>query len=666
MQETNPGSSSTAQLQERIRQLEQQVAERDRQILRLNQEVENAHELLAQVGDAADAGIFMRLDYQSNVIYLSDQLFQVLGYRPGGFPATIDAYLERVHPEDADLVREKIRELQASPTTVRYDFRFRAATGDYAWMRARLKSLPDEQNRPVRTVGSILRIHALKTLEERLRQANRKLKSALQSSALVIRGVGVGVWEWPDINSPVLIVSDRMYGMLGYEPGGFAPTMDDFIHLVHPDDRDRLLDRIRQHLEKNVPFEVEYRVRHKTGQYIWLLGSGDTQRDEQGRVLQFAGSIMNIHQEKMLEDELRRTNDNLLEAVTRLNLVVSGVDVGIWDWPDVRKEEIRISSRMRRMLHLGPEDRITTFDDLLKLVHPDDHDTFLETFYGHFYEGSSLWVEYRSLTDGRYRWFRATADSLRNEEGKALRTAGSLQDIHDRKMGEIKLNQLNKELEDLVYSVAHDLRAPVRHISSFVEIMIEDVGEELNDIGRNYLNNIARAATKLGKMIDDLLQVSRNQRLPLRIVEVDTHAMVENVLEMLRRQEKEDRVIQVGLQPLPRVISDPTLLEQVFQNLLSNALKYTRQQPEARIRIYAESRTSEIWFTVEDNGSGFDMKYYDKLFKFFHRLHTDEVFEGTGIGLANVSRIMERLGGRVWAKSRPGEGAAFTFSLPIG
>ena len=227
------------------------------------------------------------------------------------------------------------------------------------------------------------------------------------------------------------------------------------------------------------------------------------------------------------------------------------------------------------------------------------------------------------------------------------------------------LQAANKELEAFSYSVSHDLRAPLRHIDGYAALLSKSAGEALSDKARRYLQTISDSAKQMGQLIDDLLVFSRMGRQDMLRTTVNLDQLVKTVLHDLRL-DLQGRTISWTMHPLPNVSGDPVMLRQVFLNLISNALKFTATRPETKIEIGAVRRNSgEAEVFVRDNGVGFDMQYVNKLFGVFQRLHRNDEFEGTGIGLANVRRIIHRHGGRTWAEGAPNQGATFYFSLPL-
>jgi signal transduction histidine kinase len=225
-----------------------------------------------------------------------------------------------------------------------------------------------------------------------------------------------------------------------------------------------------------------------------------------------------------------------------------------------------------------------------------------------------------------------------------------------------RLEAVNRELEAFSYSVSHDLRAPLRHIDGFAGLLSKHAADRLDNKGRRYVQVISDSARRMGRLIDDLLAFSRAGRTELAPRETDHAALVADVVRELDAAATVP--IDWHIEPLPVARCDPALFRQVWLNLIGNAVKYSSRVSAPRISIGAAAEGGEVVFHVADNGAGFDMKYAEKLFGVFQRLHTDAEFEGTGIGLANVRRIVSRHGGRTWAEGRVGAGATFYFTLP--
>jgi signal transduction histidine kinase len=226
-----------------------------------------------------------------------------------------------------------------------------------------------------------------------------------------------------------------------------------------------------------------------------------------------------------------------------------------------------------------------------------------------------------------------------------------------------QLEAANKELEAFSYSVSHDLRAPIRHIAGFVELLMQNTAQTLDEKSARYLNIISNSTKHMGHLIDDILSFSRMGKAEMKKSPVNLDQIVKEAMNELQTEMK-GRDIAWNINSLTEVPGDPAMLKLVWVNLINNALKFTCTQPQARIEIGWDDNKDELIFYIKDNGVGFDMTYADKLFNLFQRLHRKEDFEGTGVGLANIRRIIQRHGGRTWAEGKVDEGATFYFSLP--
>lgn len=236
--------------------------------------------------------------------------------------------------------------------------------------------------------------------------------------------------------------------------------------------------------------------------------------------------------------------------------------------------------------------------------------------------------------------------------------------IQEKEKRTVELEEVNKELESFSYSVSHDLRAPLRAISGFSEVLAEDYIQQLDEEAQMYFSEIIRNASKMGELIDNLLEFSRLSRQDIFRRTININEIVGSIGAELKKLEPK-RKIDLHIQELPEVEGDKNMVKQLFFNLVSNAFKYTSKKENAIIEIGSYPRNREQVFFVKDNGAGFDPRYYNKLFGVFQRLHSSIEFEGTGVGLAIVQKIATKHGGEVWAEGKVGEGACFYVSLPV-
>ena len=279
--------------------------------------------------------------------------------------------------------------------------------------------------------------------------------------------------------------------------------------------------------------------------------------------------------------------------------------------------------------------------------------------------------------DGSIRYLHVQGKPVLDDAGRVVRLVGTVQDITERKRADEAIQALNKELSSRVeevaavnkelegfsYSVSHDLRAPLRAIHGYSRMLLEDYADRVDGEGKRFLEVISNNTQRMGQLIDDLLDFSRLGRKSLIMAPLDMEGLVKQICEEAKMTAT-DRKIEFRIAPIPPAHGDAAMFRVVFGNLVSNAVKYSKGRDPAIVEIGGWPEGKETVYFVKDNGVGFQMEYAHKLFGVFQRLHTAQEFEGTGVGLALVQRIVQRHGGRVWAEGRVGAGATISFALP--
>ena len=381
-----------------------------------------------------------------------------------------------------------------------------------------------------------------------------------------------------------------------------------------------------------------------------------------GEIIGMQGIFWDITEQKRAQEELAASRE-------RFALAVRGSTDGIWDW-DIGTDEIYFSSRFKRLLGYSYDELEDRFEEWEKRMHPDDRDMALAAFENHLKYESPFDVEYRlRCKEEHYRWFRVRGLAVRNAEGKATRMAGSISDITKRKEAEAQLRartedleRSNRDLEQFAYIASHDLKEPLRMISSYVQLLEHRYADQLDVDARDFISFAADGAKRMKRLIDGLLEFSRIGTHGRELAPTDSDAVLEETLANLEVliQEKD---AQITHDSLPMVLADPVQLGQLFQNLVGNGLKFSKGNPQ--IHISAERRRSDgRWtFFVTDNGIGLDPEHAEKIFQIYQRLHSRGDYEGTGIGLAVCRKIVERHGGEIGVKSELNKGSTFHFTM---
>ena len=455
----------------------------------------------------------------------------------------------------------------------------------------------------------------------------------------------------------------------------------------------RLLGYERRELLELSVWDVTHGLDEETYHHTWAEFTGNGAQEGEYQVVTRDGrtieveyrAVANILPGKHLSilrsiSQKRKAERELHESEARFSAALTIAQLGTFEW-DLRTGAVTLDDRSREIFGFAPDEG-THAQEVFDRIDPDDFPRVFAEAQASQRDASRLETEYRiHLPDGTLRTIVSISDVLPGPGGEPERLFGVFSDVTERKEAEEALAQardtleervrerttelarLNEELESFNYSVSHDLRAPLRALDGFSRVLEEDYGDVLDGTARGYLRRIRAGAERMGRLIDDLLRLSRLSRRPMQRQRVDLSALAERIVGELRMAEPQRRV-EVRIQPGVMAEGDPGLLEIALENLFKNAWKATRGREEARIELGAGGADEgpEVFF-VRDNGVGFDMRYSGKLFVPFGRLHSASEFDGTGIGLAIVQRIVHRHGGRIWAEGRPGEGAAFFFTL---
>jgi len=470
-------------------------------------------------------------------------------------------------------------------------------------------------------------------------------------------------------------VDPRLYPLLGMsesEEKGLG-----WLERIHPDERDNAVDTWKRSLESGDEFRIEYRLQAHDGTYRWFVARARPELGPDAKPVRWVGTLDDVHTEVETRQKL------VLEQVRLAKMAAASPQMlySFWSSADGSRAAFPYASpAFLNLFGLDAAELAKDAESFFRLGNPEDAPAV----------GASVQISARDLSHWRQQW-RAMAPKLgeiwleahsmpvREPDGSTT-WHGMVSDITERRRQEKELRELNinleqrvaertlelelanRELEAFSYSVSHDLREPLRAVNGFSQAVLEDYAELLPPEGRQHLAAIREGALRMGQLIDDLLAFSRLGRQPLKRRTVDVHSIVDECVKRLVVAEGGRARVHIG--ELAPCEADPALTQQVFANLLSNAFKYSRKRDDPEIEVRStRDDAGNVVYSVRDNGAGFDMKYASKLFQVFQRLHRTTEFEGTGVGLAIVHRIVSRHGGRVWFDATPNQGATFFFTL---
>lgn len=474
------------------------------------------------------------------------------------------------------------------------------------------------------------------------------------------------IWE-TNMDGVYTYVSPQIEKLLGYSIDEIIFTSP-FTYTI--DDEKSEVKTISDSIVKaGTPFNsLVNKYRHKNGNIVYLETSGVPFFDENGQLSGYRGISRDITEHKINEITISRFKK--IFDLANFGTVITNTSY-----------EIEYVNRYFAEIH-GFENK-NLIGKQVSIFHTTDQFIQVQEYSEKLIEKGQLdSIEIMHHHQSGYDFpMLMNALVLYSEKGEPELLVATALDITDRKLAEHEIQNLNthlehrvmertaqlqaanKELEAFSYSISHDLRAPLRHIDGFINLFLENKKTELTDEEMSYLNIVTQSAIEMGELIDALLSFSRLNRAEIQRVQIDSATMINQLLKYFKEEFKTRKIQFITNELLP-LFGDYNLIRQVWMNLISNAIKYTRKKDIALIEIGSYQLVSETVFFIKDNGAGFNMKYKDKLFGVFQRLHKPREFEGIGIGLANVNRIISRHGGNCWAEGELNIGATFYFSLP--
>jgi PAS domain S-box-containing protein len=642
-----------AELREQVKALESPETERKWAA----EAIEKREERYAELADLLPQTVF-ECDRNGQITFVNRGFFDAFGYTRADCDTRLNI-VQLAAPEDWDRARKSLQKVLAGEEIREAEFTALRKDGQPFPVLVFARPIVRE-NMPVGCRGFVVNITRRKRVEETLRRSEQRYRTYVDVTkqfAWVTDANGQIVEDVPALR--------RFTGQTYEEVKGQG-----WSKAVHPDDVQHTLAAWSEAVSKRTMCEMEYRMRRHDGVYRIVLDRSVPILSDEGQVLEWVGTCMDITERKEEEAKLR-------ESESRFR-AIANYTYDCECWFDVYGKLLWINAAVFHLTGYTVEECMAMADFPLPVIHKEDRDRVAMLFTRAMQGTSANDEEFRiRCKDSSLKWAAVSWQPIYDVDGSPLGHRSSVRNITDRKRAEEKVRELNQELAQRVrelkstneglktftYSLSHDLRTPLVALRGFSQRLLEKYASLLDEKGRRYLKVINANARQMEVLIADLRAFLSSGRKMLKASHIRMGDMVQGIFHQLRASHP-NRTIQLNIKSLPDAKGDEAMIRNVLTNLLDNAVKYSRLGDVTVIEVVGWIENERTVYYVKDNGIGFPMEQADKLFEAFERLHTREDIEGTGLGLAIVKRIIRRHGGDVWAEAKAGEGATFYFSIP--
>ncbi|MAN85428.1 MAG: hypothetical protein CL555_00720 [Algoriphagus sp.] len=502
-------------------------------------------------------------------------------------------------------------------------------------------------------------------LSKQVEETTKELLLSNQRFELATKATSEIIWDW-DMEKDYTYRSENFERLLGYSQEESFNNDKIWKSIIHPEDYNEVESNLKKALDSSAEkWSQEFRVKKSDGQYLFIVDKGLIIRNKKGKAIRMIGSTQDITARKKAETDLA-------DQRQRLTNVIEGTGAGTWEW-NVQTGETQYNETWANIIGYTLEELAPlSIQTWIDFAHPEDleqsNQELEKCFRG---ETESYESECRMKhKDGRWVWVldRGKVFSW-TKDGKPLMMFGTHVDITEKKLREeeikrtnLQLQSANEELKSFASVASHDMKEPLRMISSFLQLLEKMYENVLDEKGIQYIRFAVDGSKRLSQLIDDMMEYAQIGFDPSKLSKVDLNSVVEEVIQLKQKVIEENNAI-VEVSPLPDILGIRSPIKSVFINLISNALKYQKKNVQPVVKIYSTKEGSDYRITVEDNGIGIDKEYYQKIFNIFKRLHTKDEYPGTGIGLAICKKVVSQHGGKIWLDSEPGKGSTFHFLL---
>ena len=625
--------------------------------------------------DSAELGTF-ELNVKTNHMVLSGRYLHIFGYKSQSNLTHADM-LGKIHPEDR-AKRDSAIEEGLQTGLLNYGMRIFGENGNIKWISVKGKVFYDDEGKPENLLGTIMDVTENTINQEKITNANRTLALAMEAATL-----GSFELDLATRKSNFNDICKKNYGF----PLDADVNLDMVLSKVHPDDKPYMQNAMRTALDNNVQYTAEYRIFYDEETINWISSSGKGVYDKDGKAIRLVGVNANVTKRKKAEEELSL-------SLEKFRLLADIMPQFVWTG-DIAGNLDYFNQSVYDYSGLSP-DQIQA-DGWLQIVHPDDREENIQKWFDAITTGTDFIFEHRFRKyTGEYRWQLSRAIPQKNKDGVVQMWVGTSTDIHDQKMftqhmetlvhnrtkelkqANVELENMNQELSSFAYISSHDLQEPLRKIQTFISRIKEMDAENFSDKTNSYLDRVQNAANKMQTLINDLLTYSRTGTKTEKFFEkTDLGLLLKEIkAEFSEALNEKKGVLEIAEMPVTNAI--PFQLRQLFINLISNAIKFSKKDVSPLIKINARKiKGSEIadkhasetdmyyQIDIRDNGIGFEKEYSQRIFEVFQKLHGKHEYEGTGIGLSICKKIVQNHHGFITVASEPNKGTVFSIYIPV-
>ncbi len=608
---------------------------------------------------------YWEFDLVNDTEYWSDKIYDIFGLEKDVTFPSREVIKKMVFEEDVPEIIRKRKEAAETNTEFFTENRVKKPDGTVIWIRQIGNYTKDKNGVPIKFEGTIQDITSSKLMSIELEESNQRYN-------YVTKATSDAIWDL-DFVKGTLFWGDNYEKLFGHPLHDSAvDELKYWESKIHPEDRERVIQSFNFSIGQGEDnWEEAYRFKNFDSTYSNVVDRAFIIRNEKGDAVRMVGAIQDVTESIKSIEEIKQSND-------RFKMVSEVTNDAIWDW-NLLHDTYYQGPGYQNLFGYDSEKGEVGFSFWSEKVHPEDLGEVLAVTDKLFKEKTQSYfkTEYRFLRkDGTYAYVVNKGSVLRNDDGEVIRMFGAMQDVTESKMYEASLKQLNQdlekqavelsrynqELEQFAYVVSHDLQEPLRMISSFLMLLEKKYTTVLDDEGKKYIYFAVDGAKRMRQIILDLLDLSKVGRTNEVVESIDLNLVIAEI-EGRFNQVIKDKEAQIHVSKMPVIQSYKVLLEQLFQNLIGNALKYQKDGVKPIIKIDYTEELTHHKFSISDNGIGIESQYFDKIFVIFQRLHGRNQYNGTGIGLALVKKIIDYVDGEIWVESEIGEGTTFLFTI---